>query len=163
MVKVFIKKGDKELSHEFLFSLLNSEYGISATESDLKKTEHGKPYIENCPINFSITHSKGNIAIAFSDSDVGVDEEVVKGSFTARQIFGVTPKDGVEYALLFTKAEALVKYYAGSILLDLKKIDFSDGVVYNGEKIDLNFLTFFVDGLVLTVATKETSLFVTSL
>ena len=78
MVKVFMKKGDKELSHEFLFSLLNSEYGFSADEGMIKKTANGKPFIENCPINFSITHSKGNIAVAFSESELGVDEEVIK-------------------------------------------------------------------------------------
>ncbi len=163
MVKVFLKKGDKELSHEFLFSLLNSEYNFSADESMIKKSANGKPFIENCPIKFSITHSKGNIAVAFSESEIGVDEEVVKSSYPERAIFSVTPSSAKEYALLWTKAESFVKLNAGSILLDLKKIDLSNGVKYDGKIIDINFLTFIKNDLVLTVATKETSLSVTEL
>ena len=156
MVKIFIAKGDKTLSHSYLFDVLQKHYSLSVTESDLKKTTYGKYYLENSPVHFNISHSKDNIIIAVSESEVGVDTEVVKEDFRVRRIFGVIPKTAKTYAELFTKAEAIVKYKASSILLDLKKIDLSKKKpLYDGEVLPINLFTFTDGDKVITIATTE--------
>ena len=156
MVKIFIAKGDKSLSHTYLFDVLKNYYSITASDADLKKTEFGKYYLENSPVYFNISHSKDNIIIAVSDSEVGVDTEVVKTEFRVRRLFGVIPKTAQSYAELFTKAEAIVKYKASSILLDLKKIDLSgEKPIYDGEVLPINLFTFVDGDKVITVATTE--------
>ena len=156
MVKLFIAKGDKSLSHTYLFDVLKNYYSIDATEDCLKKTTYGKYYLENSPVHFNISHSKDNIIIAVSESEVGVDTEVVKDEFRVRRIFGVIPKTAKTYAELFTKAEAIVKYRASSILLDLKKIDLSgEKPIYDGEVLPINLFTFTDGDKVITLATTE--------
>lgn len=156
MVKVFIAKGDKSLSHTYLFDILKNYYSINVAEDCLKKTTYGKYYLENSPVHFNISHSKDNIIIAVGDSEVGVDTEVVKDEFRVRRIFGVIPKTAKSYAELFTKAEAIVKYKASSILLDLKKIDLSgEQPIYDGEVLPINLFTFTDGDKVITLATTE--------
>ena len=73
-----------------------------------------------------------------------------------RRLFGVIPKTAQSYAELFTKAEAIVKYKASSILLDLKKIDLSgEQPIYDGSVFPINLFTFMDGDKVITVATKE--------
>ncbi len=156
MVKVFIAKGDKSISHTYLFDILKNYYSINVTEDCLKKTTYGKYYLENSPVHFNISHSKDNIIIAVGDSEVGVDTEVVKDEFRVHRIFGVIPKTAKSYAELFTKAEAIVKYKASSILLDLKKIDLSgEQPIYDGEVLPINLFTFTDGDKVITLATTE--------
>ena len=155
MLKVYLKKGDKSLSHEYLFEILSREFGLNYSEADLKKTPYGKYYIDGADIKFNVSHSKDNIVIAISDSEVGVDCEVVKDEYRVRRIFGVIPKTAELYAELWTKAESIVKYNASSILADLKKIDLSKKPTVDGVEIDFNLFTFHHDGLIVTVATKE--------
>lgn len=155
MVKVYICKGDKSSSHSILFDILSTHYNLNYCESDLKKTEFGKYYIDNCPVKFNLSHSKDNIVIAVGDSEVGVDTEIIKDEFRVRRIFGVIPKTAKQYAELWTKAEAVVKYRASSILLDLKKIDLSDGVKYDNSDLAVTLYTFTINDLVITLATTD--------
>ena len=140
MVKIYICKGDKSSSHSILFDILSTHYNLNYCETDLKKTEYGKD----------------NIVIAVSDSEVGVDTEIIKDEFRVRRIFGVIPKTATQYAELWTKAEAVVKYRASSILLDLKKIDLSDGVKYDSVPLDVLVYTFIENDLVISLATTDT-------
>lgn len=156
MVKIYICKGDKSSSHSILFDILLTHYNLNYCETDLKKTEYGKYYIDNCPVKFNISHSKDNIVIAVSDTEVGVDTEIIKDEFRVRRIFGVIPKTATQYAELWTKAEAVVKYRASSILLDLKKIDLSDSVKYDSVPLDVLVYTFIENDLVISLATTDT-------
>ena len=40
--------------------------------------KNGKPYIENCPIHFNISHCENILAYAFSDKEIGIDIEKIK-------------------------------------------------------------------------------------
>ena len=40
--------------------------------------KNGKPYIENCPIHFSISHCESTLVYAFSDEEIGIDIEKIK-------------------------------------------------------------------------------------
>ena len=61
-------------------------------------------------------------------------------------------------------AEAIVKYKASSILLDLKKIDLSgERPIYDGEVLPINLFTFVDGDKVITVATTEDEYYVINL
>ena len=40
--------------------------------------KNGKPYIENCPIHFNISHCENTLVYAFSDEEIGIDIEKIK-------------------------------------------------------------------------------------
>ena len=40
--------------------------------------KNGKPYIENCPIHFNISHCENMLGCAFSDKEIGIDIEKIK-------------------------------------------------------------------------------------
>lgn len=155
MVTIYTAICKKEQSHQILLRLLSEVYGVNATEDDLKKTENGKLFLPSSPVKFSVTHSKGNLAVAFSKDEVGVDEEVVSPDRKYRDVFGVSPRSHEEFYALWTKAEALVKYHAGSILMDLRKIRLDDKPSYDGKPLDVNLFTETLGNLVLSVATTE--------
>ena len=50
-------------------------YGLNNLEIGIKNK---KPYFVNCKLNFSITHSRDIVAIAFSDNPIGLDIEFIK-------------------------------------------------------------------------------------
>ena len=40
--------------------------------------KNGKPYIENCPIHFNISHCENMLVFAFSDEEIGIDVERIR-------------------------------------------------------------------------------------
>lgn len=61
--------------HQHLAEILRQEYGISRME--LQYGPYGKPFLKNGP-HFSISHSRGYGAVAFSSEPVGLDMELVR-------------------------------------------------------------------------------------
>ena len=64
-----------ETAKNLLLRVLDRDYDIKAQE--ILRTDKGKPYIINGPC-FSISHSRGYVGIAVTDSDIGIDLEVVR-------------------------------------------------------------------------------------
>ena len=65
-----------EILHSSAYDLLDeklNEIGISGYE--IKKTDLGKPYIENSDIHFSISHTDGLVCCVISDKECGIDCE----------------------------------------------------------------------------------------
>ena len=78
MIRLFLTKTDKNQSQEarrVLLSTLARDYGITAPE--ILYTEKGKPYIPGGPF-FSISHSRGYVAVAIGESELGLDLEAVR-------------------------------------------------------------------------------------
>ena len=50
-------------------------YGLNELEIGIKNK---KPYFTKCDLNFSITHSKNIVAVAFSEHPVGLDVEFIR-------------------------------------------------------------------------------------
>ena len=40
--------------------------------------KNGKPYIQNCPIHFNISHCENILVYAFSDEEIGIDIEKIR-------------------------------------------------------------------------------------
>lgn len=86
---------------------------------EFKTSENGKPYIENySDFNFNISHTSGAIAIAISDSPVGIDiEKIRKADFrVAKRFFTEKENEYIKaqnsdtrFFEIWTKKEAYIK------------------------------------------------------
>ena len=79
MINVYIQKWNKENeSWQNIFSdILKRNYSIEEMPKVLKD-EYGKPYFENGQLQFNVSHSGEFLAIAVSESRVGVDIQAPK-------------------------------------------------------------------------------------
>lgn len=86
--------------------------GFSERDMEYGFTENGKPYFINLPkLHFSISHSKDTVAVAFSESNVGLDLEKIQPAkeklsrrfFTPNEAAAVLALDGYDKDLLFCK------------------------------------------------------------
>ena len=138
-------------SYEMLTALLASTpYTLHSTPSFLYN-EHGAPYLAAGPY-FSISHCKQGIAVAVSDSPIGVDieairplnENLVRKTMNSEEqacIFSSTHPE-VEFIRLWTKKEAYVKMQGTGIISDLHDIlsDCSDVNWKEVIELDKNFI-----------------------
>ena len=49
--------------------------GVTMFSARFSYTPHGKPYVAEFPVRFNFSHSGGFVAVAISDSEVGIDIE----------------------------------------------------------------------------------------
>ena len=93
--------------------------------------EYGAPYIEGGP-QFSISHCKTGIAVAVSESFIGIDIEAIRTfkpelmrktmSPTEQERITLCAKPEEEFIRLWTQKEALVKLQGTGIITDLHHI-----------------------------------------
>ena len=99
----------------------------------LKKTDSGKPYFVCSDIRFSISHSKGRVAVAVSDSeDIGIDIECAeisseKAKNLAKRFFSETEALAVDnnpeiFKQLWCEKEAETKLWGGELSTYLKSL-----------------------------------------
>ena len=106
----------------------------SKFDSDFAFSEKGKPYVANCDIKFSLSHTDAVAAVAFSDEgEIGVDVEEInlsKADVTkkvASRFFGdtdVETDENLAVLELWTFDES--GFYKEAILPTAKKIESSD-------------------------------------
>ena len=144
-------------SYELLTDLLASTQTNSLPfegrggEGPFLYNEHGAPYLAAGPY-FSISHCKQGIAVAVSDSPIGVDIEAIRPlneSFVRKtmnsqeqtRIFSSAHPE-VEFIRLWTKKEAYVKMQGTGIISDLHDIlsDCSDVNWKDVIELDKNFI-----------------------
>lgn len=125
MITLYLKKIDptlmrseqSALAHELLFSL-----GIVKKGEKLVKNSFGKPYIENSGRFFNISHTKGAIAIALSDREVGVDIEsprMISDAAMRRFVGKDFPSDALERTRAWTKCESYAKWLSCGLPITL--------------------------------------------
>ena len=97
-------KADK--LHNEAYLLLDKMLGdISITDYEIKKTELGKPYIENNPIYFSIAHTDGLVCCVVADKECGIDCE------------GLMQRDKIK--------EMTSRYFVGDEVATMERCDYS--------------------------------------
>jgi phosphopantetheinyl transferase len=107
-------------ARRLLRSVVSRWCAIAASELEILPDEHGKPRLATPdPIHFSITHSSGCVAVAFSRSEVGLDLECVREVDTpalARRFFSadeaIACESSADHELFFrlwTCREAAIK------------------------------------------------------
>ena len=121
-------------SYEMLHQLLHEHYGI-ALDEDLRLDigEHGKPSLHDYPhIHFNLSHCPHAIAVAVDDSPVGIDVErfiepkpsLLRYTMNDSEVQEVEAAEHPDeaFARLWTRKEALFKYYGTGIRDTLRDI-----------------------------------------
>ena len=143
MIKIEYKivEFDKNLSIKEKAKILhNSAYllldemlkNVGVFEYEIKKTDSGKPYIENSNIHFSIAHSGGMVCCVLSDKECGIDCEKIAEKdnikkFCERYFVGdeitIMEKcgyDSREFLKIWTQKEAIGKRLGCGLMKSLK-------------------------------------------
>lgn len=130
-------------SYLMLTELLHEEFGLD--EFSMETTEHGKPFLTAHPdIHFSISHCQKAIAVAVSDSPVGIDVEsfrrfsdgLLDKTMNSDEKAAILSSDAPEekFASLWTCKEAVFKMQGTGITDNLHHI--LSGGVTTGTKIN---------------------------
>ncbi|NLA86442.1 MAG: 4'-phosphopantetheinyl transferase superfamily protein [Clostridiales bacterium] len=118
--------------------MISLGWGAEYRELDIKAGNTGKPYLTGFPYcEFSISHTRNAVAAAVSDKPVGVDVErvreidigIAKRVFSDNELIslGDTDKDiNRQFFSIWTKKEALVKYFGTGLTNNLKSLDVTD-------------------------------------
>ncbi len=146
-------------SSDFVKFILNEYYNIPNAE--ICKSNFGKPYVKN-EIFFNVTHSESLLAVAVSDTSVGIDCEflnekehiAVLSKFSAREQKEInSPYDFYEH---WTAKEAFIKYIGTSIAKDLKNVEFFNGKIYFcNEEQPISITRLYVDNYTIACVSKN--------
>lgn len=118
-------------SYEMLTALLASTpYTLHPTPSFLYN-EHGAPYLEDGPY-FSISHCKQGIAVAVSDTPIGIDIETIRPlneglvhkamNLQEQAQIATAANPAQEFIRLWTRKEAYVKMQGTGIISEMHNI-----------------------------------------
>ena len=86
-------------------------YGLDTADLKEMKTKEGKPYFDTLPFHFSLSHSKGVVACALSDHEVGLDVEKITSisDGVMRRFVGCVGSTQEENTRLWTRYESCGK------------------------------------------------------
>lgn len=138
-VKEIAPKDRKErtaLGEAFARQLLEEFSGQAADSFAIVRTPKGKPYAENCPQEFNLSHSGKWLACAVGNQPLGVDIEMIQPRdlrvaarfFTPREQAFLAPDQEdahLRFLLVWTAKEAYFKAI-GSGITDLKSVCYFD-------------------------------------
>ena len=160
MITIYLARCDKSRSHDFLFKIFETDYGIKADESGLVRSPYGKLALLECEHFFNISHSGDMVVVAIGKRRLGVDIEKIHPANhekLAKKYFGSVPETDEQFYTLWTKAESFVKYNAASIVAELKKIVIDgDNIIYDGEMQSVTTKTIKYEDYIISVASKDT-------
>lgn len=112
--------------------MLSAQSGIPLESLRLLRTEKGKPFAENCPLHFNISHSGDWVACAVSSRPIGIDIEqmrqpdlkIARRLCTPEELAWLAPDEPdapCRLLQIWTAKEAYFKW-KGSGITDLKSI-----------------------------------------
>lgn len=132
---VLKKAGDGDkinalLSRLLLLSELEKRTGIPMKKLSFVKGSYGKPYLKNSGLFFSMSHTNGAIATAFSeDGEIGVDVEKKSRVINERMFERAlsederkTAKTSEDFLDLWVRKEAFLKRLGIGITRDLRTV-----------------------------------------
>ncbi len=109
----------RELGRRLLKWSMRREYGVKLSALKLAAGPHGKPFFQNHPACFSISHCRGLVCCALGEREIGVDAEPVRpfDPRLARRICApeelayleTVSDQGLELTALWTLKESLMK------------------------------------------------------
>lgn len=118
------------LSKLLLLSELEKRSGIPMKKLSFEKGAYGKPYLKGSGLFFSLSHTKGAIAVAFSeDGEIGIDIESRSRRINERMFERAlsveerkNAKTSEDFLRLWVRKEAFLKRLGIGITRDLKTI-----------------------------------------
>ena len=163
MVRIFIAETESKITSEiFVKYIANTQLGIARKKLIIDKNKYGKPFLVNFPnVHYNVSHTKGLIVCAISDSCVGIDVEKIK-PFNKRiveiffaenereYIFTSKENQDERFAEIWTKKESYVKWLGKGMIMPFKSFDvLSFGKVPKlyGSLYLKYYITICVDGL----------------
>ncbi len=150
MNKLFVLKGKAD-AYAFLRNLAAEKYN----NTEIVKTEKGKPYFKNIPdLFFSISHTDGLTVIAVGNSEVGVDVEKLRMAdlritrrFLKQEADYITAADSDKrFFEVWTKKEAYLKYKGTGLSGGLDSVNVFD--------CTHSIKTFYFEDYVISVCSK---------
>ena len=135
------------------------EFGISSALTDMKFNEYGKPYFENCPVSFNISHSSNCVVCVVSNDtqSIGIDIEEIKfidinelkSVWNKEEWDRIRNSDIEMFYQFWTRKEAIIKAEGKGFSIDLTDIDvqhlfgrYGDKTYFfNGVSLDPDFIT----------------------
>lgn len=129
-------KADEKRIRDYVFKYAKRDCGLDPNiEFEIIKGAHGKPYLEDNPFYFSISHCKGLVIVAVGDFEVGADCEKIRphdlrvlervANEDEKQRIMASSDTEREFFRLWTMKEAYVKMLGIGIGYPLKSIDTS--------------------------------------
>lgn len=108
--------------------------GVKSSELEFSLGENGKPYLKSLPdFHFNISHSSKKVAIAISDSPIGIDiEKLRKPNFKiATRFFAENEIDYIgenphRFFEIWTKKEAYLKFKGTGIKFPINSFDVTE-------------------------------------
>lgn len=151
---------------KLLLQKILSEHQIPQLDlSNLKYTEKGKPYLENVPFSFNISHSENTIMCAFSEKAVGVDVEKMKemqienfkNFFSPSEIAQIQASSNPKHAFFsfWTLKEAILKLTGEGISANLLNFHIQSEKAIYFEKTYFYETEILSDDFIFTVAANE--------
>lgn len=165
--KIISECFDEVAKKESLYSqiavkiIIKREFGINIDEIAIVTDEMGKPYIAGHPeIHFNISHTDKLIAIALSNTEVGVDVEsvgcpnikIAKRFFTAEEcdyIYSDDKNSSKRFAEIWTKKEAYIKCSGIGLRMPL------NGFCVFDEAFENKFKTFEIGDYIISFYDSE--------
>lgn len=144
------------LGELLLIKGLKEFYNINYNDIKIKYNSYGKPYIDNNPIYYNISHKGDYVICVFSNYQIGVDIEVIK-DININLINYIASEEEKDYILenkdlinqrfftIYTKKEAYFKM----IGQDLKRIK-----EINIQKQNIIYNTIFMNNYVISICQK---------
>ncbi len=131
MIDLFYTSREKISDTESaLKKILSKYYGIE--RAVILRNEHGKPFLQDGNLFFSVSHTKKLFFVAVAPFPVGLDTELKNRKVEFLSIakkypfFTPLPTTAEEFLKAWTGFESALKYLGGSIALDGKKIKKDD-------------------------------------
>ncbi|MCD4732023.1 MAG: 4'-phosphopantetheinyl transferase superfamily protein [Bacteroidales bacterium] len=125
--------------------IIGQKISVPIQEIDFKKTLKGKPYLENDPIRFNISHSGDWVVLAVAEIDVGIDVEkirqinyrIAERFFSAHENSLMEKKEGTDKLNLFFDFWTLKESYLKLLGTGLTKSLSSFTIVRKNDKFAL--------------------------
>ena len=162
MEKVFFAKTENFSDSERMIRKVFFEH-YRIRDAVISRSETGKPFLENTPLFFSVTHTKETRFIAVSDENIGIDAELISREIDYRPILSRFPFDEREeikgkedFLHHWTAIESTVKWLGGSLAAELKKISFIGGkIFYSGLELPVCISVYQKDGHIVTLCREK--------
>ncbi len=150
---------DEQISgRAFAERVLRESCGIRAPR--FLRGEHGKPYLADEPLFFSLTHSRGVTFAAVCEEEIGLDAEWRARPLPQAYLRRLSPAERKEdFFRLWTAKEAYVKFCGGTLADMLPSLRFEKGLLFlNGVPVSAEITFAEADGfcLALCAASPQT-------
>lgn len=143
-------KRASKIAADYLCRQAISEFcNVSAESIKFLKNEFGKPYAENLPVHFSISHSGDIVVCAVSDKETGIDIEkirpinnkVAEKFATEKELEYISSSENGFFEI-WTLKEAYFKCIGTGLGSDIKNVSFGitpSGIVCSDSRYTLSF------------------------